>query len=167
MSEPEPLAAAKFWSIGYIDEVGTSSQFVGQKVEFRGEKWLVSMACEQVSLGNRVAGVKKHEEPHEAELIATVWGAQRIKVWRSDSSEQVDEFCGPLTKEEALEARYEYVECLDRDPVLRISHRIKGTIEVPFSITMPGESHRAAYSREAGCIAIKLKKIPTQEDRIQ
>lgn len=58
MSEPEPLAAAKFWSIGYIDEVGTSSQFVGQKVEFRGEKWLVSMACEQVSLGNRVAGVK-------------------------------------------------------------------------------------------------------------
>lgn len=160
--KPEQLTAPKFWSIGYVDEQDRSGQLVGKSVYFRGGEWRVNMACQQLSLDNHVAGVKKHPEPKEVELIATVWGAQRVRVWREDG-EHVNEMCGPLTRDEANEATYIFLEAPDGDPLLRIVHKTRGSFDVPFSITMPTESHQTAYSRDAGCIAIKMAQITTAQ----
>ncbi len=157
-SKPEQLTAPKFWSIGYIDEQEGTTQLVDNQVGFRGGMWKVSMACQQSSLYNHIAGVKKHPEPNEVELIATVWGAQRVRVF-GEFGERIDEMCGPLTEGEAREAIYSFVELPDGDPFLRIVHDKKGLFDVPFSITMPTESHQTAYSRNAGCIAVKMTAL--------
>ena len=157
-SKPEQLTAPKFWSIGYVDEQEGPTQLVDKQVCFRGGMWKVSMACQQSSLDNHVAGVKRHPEPNEVELIATVWGAQRVRVW-GELNEHIDKMYGPLTRDEAKEASYSFVEVQDGDPLLRIVHKTRGSFDVPFSITMPTESHQTAYSRDAGCIAIKMTAL--------
>lgn len=162
-SEMELLTAKKFWSIGFFDETKGHDQMENKTISFRGDKWRVDMAGQQVSRDHNVAGVKMHPEPNQVEMIATIWGAQRVRVRTLDGLERVDEMCGVLTEEEAKEAQYFYVENKDGDPQLRIVSKDQRVFEVPFSITIPGESHQTAYSREAGCMAIKMTKIQTQQ----
>lgn len=158
----EKLTESKFRSIGYIDEEESSTQLVNKQVGFRGSMWKVRMACQQLSLDHRIGWVRKHPEPDEVELIATVWGAQRVRVW-GESNERIDEMHGPLTEHEASEASYQLVESEDSDLKLKITHEKRGTFVVPFSITMPTESHQTAYSRNAGCIAIKMTPLTTSQ----
>jgi hypothetical protein len=157
--EMEPLTAKKFWRIGFYDEEKGQHQMEGKTITFRGEEWTIDMAGQQLSLNEGVAGVKMHPEPTQVEMIATIWGAQRVQVKTAEGNIRVDSMCGPLTEAESQEAEYFYVENPVGEPQLRISHRDKGVFEIPFSITMPGESHQTAYSREAGCIAIKMSRI--------
>lgn len=157
--EVEQLKAAKFWSIGWLEEVPQENQLEGKQIEFRGGKWRVDMVGVQLSLNNHVAGVKEHPEPTQVELIATIWGSQRVRVLTEEGEYRIDEMCGPLTKEESLEASYCYVERPNQDPVLRIVHPVKGSFDVQYSITMPTESHQTAYSRGAGCIAMKMTLV--------
>ena len=116
------------------------------------------MAGMQLSVNCGVAGVKRHPEPTQAELIATIWGEQKVRVW-SAGGERIDLMHGPLTAEQAKEASFFYMERGLLDPLLRISHPTVGVLEMPFSITMPTESHQTAYSSDAGCIAIKLSRV--------
>lgn len=157
-TEPEPLTAPKFWSINSRDELDFKDSFVGKTITFRGRHWKVDMVCQQTSTPGHLAGVKKHPEKELAELIASEWGAHRVRVWQGDVVGR-DELRGPLTKDEASDAELFFVEEVDADPWLKIVHPTRGTFRQNFSIVMPGGEHQAAYGRDAGCIAIKLAEL--------
>lgn len=161
---PERLTAKKFWSIECREEFGVSlNTMAGREITFRGGLWRFDWVGEQSSILGHLAGVKQHPEKTAVEMIAAKWGAMRVRVWDSNGiAKPPMTMCGPLTRQEAVEAQYALINEPDNgDPFLMVYHPIKGNFRLPFSITMPGESHQAVYSRDAGCVAIKMSRLPS------
>lgn len=157
-SKPEVLRAPKFWSIMASDEEESEMQLTGKEITFRGNRWKVDMVAQQTSIPGRVAGVKLHPELTKAELIATMWGPQRVRTMHAEVIGR-DEMRGPLTKDEFGQSEVFFVEEQHCDPWMKIVHPTKGVFRQEFSIVMPGGSHQAAYGTDTGCIAIKLSLL--------